>query len=158
MKKPKFSLARKDDEFFELVKITDKRTLAIWAAACAARVLKFFEEKHPVDSRPFDALETLREWIKTGKFSMSVIRRAALDSHAAARETGTDDAARSAARAAGQAVATAHVATHSYAAALYAQQATHRNAGILEAESAAQAERDWQFRHLIELRKDSGAN
>lgn len=153
MKKPKFSLARKDDEFFELVKITGKRTLAVWAIACAARVLPFFEKKHPADPRPSDALEALRDWIKTGKFSMRVIRRAALDAHAAARETGIDDAARSAARAAGQAVATAHVATHSYAAALYAQQAIHRAADAAEAENAVHNERDWQYRHLIELRE-----
>ena len=82
------------------------------------------------------ALETLRSWIKTGVFGMSVIRGASLASHAAAREVGEDNAARSAARAAGQAVATAHVPAHSLAAALYALQAVHRAANPTQAAAA----------------------
>ncbi|OGB63001.1 hypothetical protein A2X44_03250 [candidate division CPR3 bacterium GWF2_35_18] len=42
---------------------------------------------------------------------MAVIRKASLDSHAAARDVGEDNPARSSARSAGQAVATAHVKT-----------------------------------------------
>lgn len=83
---------------------------------------------------------------------MAVIRKASLASHAAAREVGEDNAARSAARAAGQAVATAHVPTHSIAAVNYALQAIHRAANSSDADTAIARERDWQYHHLSELR------
>jgi hypothetical protein len=82
---------------------------------------------------------------------MADIREASLSSHAAAREVGEDNAARSAARAAGQAVATAHVRTHAMGAANYALQAIHRAAQHAEAEAAVAKERDWQYHHLLEL-------
>ncbi len=81
---------------------------------------------------------------------MADVRKASLASHAAAREVGEDDAARSAARAAGQAVATAHVPTHSIGAAIYALQAVHRAADPSDAAAVAR-ERDWQIRHLLKL-------
>jgi hypothetical protein len=86
---------------------------------------------------------------------MAAVRKASLASHAAARETGADNAARSAARAAGQAVASAHVGGHSYASAVYAQQAIFRASKPSEAGAAAARERDWQYRHLLEIIDDS---
>jgi hypothetical protein len=132
---------------------TGHTTLGMWAADCAERVLPWFEQKYPRDRRPRQALKTLREWIATGTFRMAVIRKASLDSHAAARDAGADNAARSAARAAGQAVATAHVAGHAVVAAIYALQAVSRNADVVEAEAAVAAEREWQYRRLLELGK-----
>jgi hypothetical protein len=152
-KRPKFSIARKDEAMSELVKNTDHRTLAIWAIDCAERVLPYFEEKYPKDYRPRQALETLQKWIDTGVFSMAAIRKASLDSHAAAREAGEDNAARSAARAAGQAVATAHVPRHSYGSAVYAQQAIYRATNPLDVDAAIAKERDWQYKHLSRLRE-----
>ena len=162
--KSKFSLTRKDEQLMELVGETDRKTLAVWATDCAERVLSYFERKFPDDRRPRKALETLREWLKTGEFKMAVIRKASLDSHAAAREVGAESPARSAARAAGQAVATAHVPRHAYGAAIYAQQAVFRaadsatapavpasGAALADADAAATKERDWQYRHLLEL-------
>ena len=154
MPKPKFSIARQDAELSELIEKTDHKTLAVWAIDCARRILHFFEEKYPNDTRPSDALRTLREWINTGVFRMETIRRASLAAHAAARETGEDDAARSAARAAGHTVATAHVRTHAVGAAIYAQQAIHRAASETEAESSVERERNWQYQHLIKLREN----
>ncbi len=118
---------------------------------CAERVLPYFEENYPDDHRPRQAIETLQTWIETGVFKMAVIRGASLAAHAAAREVGADNAARSAARAAGQAVATAHVPTHSMGAAIYALQAIHRVTDAAEADAAVAKERDWQYRHLLEL-------
>lgn len=80
---------------------------------------------------------------------MAVIRKASLSSHAAARDVGEDNPARSAARAAGQAVATAHVPTHAIGAAIYALQAIHRDSD--SADAAVTKERDWQVQHLLEL-------
>jgi len=155
-KKPTFSLTRKDEAREALVRETDHTTLALWAIDCAGRVLHYFEENYPDDPRPRVALNVCREWATTGIFSMAVIRGASLAPHAAARDVGEDNAARSAARAAGQAVATAHVPTHSLGAARYAQQAVWRAAEPGEAEAAVARERDWQERHLVELRGSNG--
>jgi hypothetical protein len=133
---------------------TGHKILAVWAIDCAMRVLPYFEEAFPKDNRPRKAIETLQEWIKTGIFHMSVIRMASLDAHAAAREVGEDNSARSVARACGQAVATAHAPTHSYGSAIYAQQAIFRANNPADAEVAASRERDWQYHHLLDLEKN----
>jgi hypothetical protein len=86
---------------------------------------------------------------------MADVRKSALASHAAAREVGEDNAARSAARAAGQAVATAHVPTHSIGAANYALQAIYRAAKSYDADTAIAKERNWQYQHLLGLVENS---
>lgn len=156
MGKSKFSITRQDDALTELVSKTDQKTLALWAIDCAERVMPYFEEKYPEDNRPRHAIETLKKWIASGEFKMAVIRKASLDAHAAAREVGEDDPARSAARAAGQAVATAHVPRHAYGPAIYAQQAIHRATDGSEADVAVARERDWQYQHLLELKRTKG--
>jgi len=98
----------------------------------------------------------LQAWIDTGVFKMADIRKASLASHAAAREVGADNAARSAARAAGQAVATAHVPTHAIGAANYALQAIYRAARSSNADAAVAKERAWQYQHLLELGESQG--
>ncbi len=140
-----------DERLAEMVKRTGHRMLGVWARECAERVMPLFEERYPDDARPRNALETLQRWIDTGEFRMSVIRGASLGAHAAAREAGTDTPARSAARAAGQAVATAHVPRHSIGAAMYVLQAVYRTNGEAEREQSIAAERDWQYRRLLEL-------
>ncbi len=115
--------------------------------------MPYFEEKYPEDHRPRMAIETLQAWLTSGIFIMTDIRKAALTSHAAAREVGQDNAARSVARAAGQAVATAHVPTHSMGAANYSLQAVHRSSIPSDAEAAVTRERDWQYHHLLRLRE-----
>jgi hypothetical protein len=154
MKKPVFSLNRKDLALQELVEASDKRSLAIWALACAERVLPFYEAEFPVNSRPRNALAALQDWIDTGEFSMKTIRAAALASHAAARDVGEDNPARSAARAAGQAVSTAHVKEHALAAANYALQAIFRANIDKNHEEAIEAERQWQTQRLMEIPRE----
>ena len=158
MKKSKFSIAHKDDALAELVSNTDHKILATWAIDCVERVMPYFEEEYPEDHRPRQAIETLQTWINTGVFRMAVIRSASLTSHAAAREVAEENAARSVARAAGQAVATEHVPTHSVGAANYSLQAVHRATIDSEADVAVAREREWQFQHLLELRKTYKAN
>ncbi len=154
MQKYKFSLAYKVKPLLKLVKKTDHKKLAIWVIDCVKRVLLYFEKQYPKDHRPQNAIKTLQAWIKTGKFKMAIIRGASLATHAAARQVGEDNAARSAARAAGQALATAHVPTHSIAAAHYALQAIYRASDSDEVEKAVKKERGWQYKRLIELRKN----
>lgn len=149
VKTPKFSVTHKDESIVELVRKTDHKTLAVWAIDCVERVLPYFEEKYTEDKRPRKAIEACREWEHTGVFKMADVRKTALAAHAAAREVGEDNAARSAARAAGQAVATAHVPTHSIGAANYALQSIHRATNSSDAATAK--ERNWQYQHLLEL-------
>jgi hypothetical protein len=151
MKKPKFSLTKKDGPMAELVDQSNPVVLATWARDCALRVLPYFTSQFPDDPRPQAALDTLQDWIDTGEFHMQVIRSASMNAHAAAREVGEDNPARSAARAADQAAATAHVHTHAPVAALYAQQAIHRASSPEEALERVSKERNWQVNHLIEL-------
>ena len=49
MKRPKLVRIDLDKPITELVSNTDHRTLGIWAADCAERVLPYFEEKYPGD-------------------------------------------------------------------------------------------------------------
>jgi hypothetical protein len=152
MKKPKFSLAAyKEAATVELVSSTDPKRLAVWAIDCTERVMPYFEESCPQDNRPRQALDTLQRWLQTGVFQMAVIRKASLDAHAAARDVGEDNPARSAAHAAGQAVATTHVPLHSLGAANYALQAIYRATNPAEAEAAIAREREWQLEHLLKL-------
>ncbi|MDE1870507.1 MAG: hypothetical protein KGH71_06045 [Candidatus Micrarchaeota archaeon] len=153
MKKPKFTIAQIDPALTALVEKTDKRTLALWAIDCTRRVLPYFKREFPNDARPQTALKVLQKWRRTGVFRMSEIRKASLDSHAAAREAREDSPARSAARAAGQAVATVHVMTHSLGASIYALQAIYRASKPSNVEKAIERERAWQHARLIKLRE-----
>jgi len=157
MKPPKLIRIDLDKPIMELINKTDHKTLGIWAAGCAERVLPYFEEKYPQDYRPRKAIETLRTWIQTGEFKMKDIRESSLAAHTAAREVKEGDyIARSAARAAGQAVATAHVPTHAVGAAVYAATAIRDATGSVN--EKVNKERDWQYKHLLYLNKKSGAN
>ena len=131
----------------------DQKVLAMWAAECAERVLPYFEDKYPEDIRPRNALAVLREWIRTGRFSMSIIRQAALGAHSAAR--GKKEDAAFAAHAAGQAVSTAHVVTHALGASLYGIRAAAAHSGN---ENDGLKERDWQLERLGECVISKRAN
>jgi hypothetical protein len=123
--------------------LTDEhhRLLAEWATQCAEHVLHLFEQTRPGDTRPREALDISRAWIR-GEVRMRDAHRAAFVANAAAR--GMPDPAKFAALAAGQAVAVAHVAAHDLGAAAYAIRATVAAAPAHEAESARVRERDWQ--------------
>lgn len=136
----------------------DHKTLALWAADCAERTLHHFEKRAPEDGRPRKAIETLREWARTGAFRMADVRNTSLSAHAAAREMVEYDPARSAARAAGQAMATAHVPSHAIAAAIYAATAVRDGSDPSKAEEATVQERTWQYHHLLELMKEARRN
>ena len=87
--------------------LQDLRTVAGFAAACAAEVLAVFEADLPGDERPRAALEAARAFA-AGAERTRLLRTTALAAHAAAREAPTE-AGRQAARAAGQAAAAAYL-------------------------------------------------
>lgn len=124
----------------------DQRTLALWAAACAERVLVLFERACPDDDRPRRAIAAARAWAR-GELSIAEARARALRAHAAARSL-VDAGARGAARAAGHAAATAHAPGHARHAAAYAAAAV---ASLLDEGNGALArfeECEWQAAQL----------
>ena len=127
--------------------LTDEhhRLLAEWAARCAEHVLPLFDEEQPRDTRPRDAIDAGRGWIR-GEVRMTDARRAAFAANAAAR--GLSDPAKFAALAAGQAAAVPHVAAHDLGAAAYAIRAVRASASAVEAEAARRQEREWQRERL----------
>lgn len=127
--------------------LTDEhhRLLAEWALLCAEHVLHLFEDRQPGDSRPRDAIEIGRAWIR-GEVRMTDAHNAAFVANAAGR--GMADPARFAALSAGQAVAVAHVAAHDLGAAAYAIRAVGASVPAGEAAQARAREREWQREHL----------
>ena len=128
-----------------LLRDSDHRLLALWAAACAEHVLPLFEWEQPSDPRPRHAIEMSRAWVR-GEIKMTESRAAGGHAQAAAREL--SGAARHAAYAAGQAAVVAHVAAHQLGAAAYAIKAARAAAGKGEGESAGRLECRWQREQL----------
>ncbi|WP_435587698.1 putative immunity protein [Micromonospora aurantiaca (nom. illeg.)] len=115
--------------------------LALWAATCAEHVLGLFEAVRPDDSRPRDAIEHARAWVR-GEVRMMEARAAGGHAMGAARDL--RGAARNAAYAAGQAAVVAHVAAHELGAAAYAIKAVRAAAPAGLAEAAGRDECRWQ--------------
>jgi len=114
------------------------RQLIKWACDCVEHVLHLFGEK--IDERLINALNVAKEWAK-GNASVGDARKAAVASHAVARES-SNPTAIAVARSVGHAVATAHMADHSLGGVLYALKAV-KNAG-----KSVDAERKWQNEQL----------
>jgi hypothetical protein len=121
----------------------DRRVVALWAAACAERVLPLFTACAPDDTRPQEAIEGVREFAR-GEARIGPVRALAVAAHAAARSV-DDPAAVAAARAAGHAAAVAHMASHALGAPAYAAQAVELAAPNDPA--AAAAEIAWATQH-----------
>ena len=94
------------------------------AANEAARVLKYFENERPTDTRPRAAIAAIRDWARGRRtLGMKEVRLLSLQAHAAARDV-KSAAAKYAAHAAGQAVGTWHAPAHALGAFGYAGRAT----------------------------------
>jgi thymidine phosphorylase len=119
----------------------DHQLLALWAASCAEHVLDLFESAQPQDSRPRQAIEYARAWVR-GEAGMMQARAAGGHAMGAARDL--RGAARHAAYAAGQAGAVAHVAAHELGAAAYAIKAARAAAPEGGGEAAGRLECQWQ--------------
>ena len=115
--------------------------LALWAATCAEHVLGLFEAVRPDDSRPREAIDHARAWVR-GEVRMMEARAAGGHAMGAARDL--RGAARNAAYAAGQAAVVAHVAAHELGAAAYAIKAVRAAAPADLREAAGRDECRWQ--------------
>jgi hypothetical protein len=121
------------------------RLLADWALLCAEHVLHLFEDHQRDDSRPRDAIDAGRAWIR-GEMRMGEARQLAFQANAAGR--GMPDAVKFAALSAGQAAAVPHVAAHDLGAAAYAIRAAGASVPAGDAAQARTKERQWQREHL----------
>ncbi|WP_392543670.1 putative immunity protein [Oryzobacter telluris] len=132
--------------------LTDEhhRLLAAWALECAEHVLPLFEDRQPDDTRPRDAIEVGRAWIR-GAVPMREAHQWAFRANAAGR--GKPEPVKFAALSAGQAVAVAHVAAHDLGAAAYAIRAAGAAAED-DAAGARAAEREWQRAQLPDAVRD----
>ena len=121
------------------------RLLAGWALACAEHVLHLFEEQQPGDSRPRDAIEIGRAWIR-GEVRMTDAHKR--PSRRMPRPAGWPIRRSSLRLSAGQAVAVAHVAAHDLGAAAYAIRAAGACVSANDAAQARAEEREWQRERL----------
>jgi len=154
MAKPKLVKTKMDDLIDELVKKSDHKILATWAADCADRVLHHFEKNYPEDMRPREAIEAGRAWVRED-IKMIDARKFAIASHAAARDAEQDPESQAAARSAGHAAATAHVARHAFAASTYAVSAIRDSSTTDNEMVLIDEEREWQYNHLLELQRNN---
>ncbi|MCQ8773110.1 putative immunity protein [Streptomyces telluris] len=111
------------------------REIAGYAADCARRTLSIFEQSHPADTRPRDAIEAAYAFAGGGRRT-AALRQSAWAAFRAAREATSPaavDAARAASHAAGAAylhpLANAHQVKHILGAAAHAARAEELKSG-----------------------------
>lgn len=144
-----------DPRLVELIKVTDQKILATWAIDCVERYMYLLEDKYPNENRPRNALNILHKWMN-GELKMWDARKATYPALAAARELEkTDKVACQIARACSHTLATCHVPTHSEGSAMYVVSALyHLNKDNENVDDILEKERDWQIKHLMELKKN----
>lgn len=119
---------------------TDRRTVALWAADCAERVLPLFEAGAPSDARPADAIARARAFGRGELDAAGQIRQRFIAGRAASAVA--SPAAIAAARSAAQASGVAHMGAHALGAAAYAAKAAGLAAGD---DGGIDAEISWQL-------------
>lgn len=115
--------------------------LALWASACAARVISSFENRYPSDSRPRNALIAAQRWA-AGEIEGHEAREHSRGADRAAREA-SDAAATAAARCCAEAALVSWGSLHAAAVAAYARVAVFEEEAVDPAAAAA-AELEWQ--------------
>lgn len=144
-----------DPRLVELIKVTDQKILATWAIDCVEKYMYLLEDQYPNENRPRNALNILHKWMN-GELKMWDARKATYPALAVARELEkTDKVACQIARACSHTLATCHVPTHSEGSAMYVVSALyHLNKDNENIDDILEKERDWQIKHLIELKKN----
>ena len=137
------------------------RVIAVqWAAECARRVLKHYEDRYPEDKRPREAIQAALKWAK----DPTEANRAAAAAAATPPPTPPTPpppplpAASAAAYAAAAANAASNAAANAAAAAYAAAYAAAHAAAYAAAHAAGTAyakEREWQSNRLLELLRAS---
>ena len=125
------------------IETCNDKTLRLYAADCAERVVSLYEKYHPTDTRPRKAIQAARDFAK-GKITAEELKAAAAATYAAASAYATY-AATYAAYVANAAYAAAYAAAD--AAAAYASDSAAAYAAYA-ANAAYAAERKWQSERL----------
>ena len=133
----------------ELIEKQKHRTLVLWAIDCAEHILPIFEQTHPSDKRPREAVEAARAWAR-GEIKMPVAKRAAHAAHNAASAVAeVDPAGCAAARAIGHVVGTVHVETHAIGVVMYGVTAFVYANMQEDANDGISRECDWFYERLV---------
>lgn len=133
----------------ELIEKQKHRTLVSWSVECGEHILPIFEEKHPQDKRPREAVEAAKAWAH-GRIKMPAAKKAAHAAHNAATEVAEKDpAACAAARAMGHVVGTVHVETHAIGVVMYGITAFIYAAKQKDAEKVIAKECKWYYDRLL---------
>ena len=127
----------------QALSLSDRRLVAAWAADCAQRVLRLFEDERPADQRPRNAIARARAFSR-GELDAANEIRERFRTGGAARAA-RSPAAAAAARAAGQAAAVCHMGAHALGAAAYAVRAVCL--AYPDRPDAAGEEMEWQLAH-----------
>lgn len=114
-------------------------------------MLPLFEAARPDDTRPREAIEAVRTWVRG---DLSMMRTRAAGGHAMGAARDLRGAPRFAAYAAGQAAAVAHVPEHDLGAAAYAVRAAVAAAPAGQEEATRRAECSWQRERLPAALRD----
>ncbi|MFK4729541.1 hypothetical protein ROT00_07635 [Agromyces mediolanus] len=122
----------------------DRRTVALWAADCAERVLPLFERDAPDDDRARAGIDRARAYGRGELDTAEQIRIRFVAGRAA--HSASTPAGAAAARAAGQASGVAHMGAHALGAAAYAARAAALAAH--DPEHARAEEVAWQLARL----------
>lgn len=122
----------------------DRRTVALWAADCAERVLALFEAEAPDDARARDGIARARAFGRGELDAASQIRERFVANRAS--KSARTPAAIAAAYAAGQASGVAHMGAHALGAAAYAAKVASLAAS--DPEAAREDEVRWQLDHM----------
>lgn len=143
-----------DPRLIELIKVTDQKTLAIWAIDCLTRILPIYEHNYPNDSIPDEAIKILKQWLndeitmwEARKYCWTILKKAKeLES--------ADKVACQILRACSHTLATCHVKTHSEGSAMYVVSALYYlNKDKENVSKLLEEERNWQINHLLTLNK-----
>ena len=133
----------------ELIERQKHLTICMWTLGSANRALKIFEDLCPGDSRPRDAVDAGKKWMR-GDIKMPEAKRAILAAHSAANEIKDLPAAQAAARACAHAAGAVHVETHALGLIFYGLTAFIRD---MEPEKATagdiKSEIDWYCGELL---------
>lgn len=129
----------------------DRRLLAVWAAACAERVLALFESDREAMAGVGDALARTRAYGAGQSTAAEEISKRLVAVKAA--RSATTPAGAASARAVGQASAVAHMAAHALGAAGYAVKALAL--AHPESPAAAAEEIRWQLGQLDEQQRSA---
>ncbi|MGN1044578.1 MAG: putative immunity protein [Candidatus Methanomethylophilaceae archaeon] len=131
----------------DIVKVTDRRILILWALDLAEGSVGYMESIFPDDHRPRDALDAARDWA-FGRVKMGFARRRILECHAMAGEL-IDPCCIAECHAIGQACSVVHTVGHALGYPVYDLTATVHRYGADGCRDAVESRADLYLERLM---------